>query len=172
MLSVPETGWLLTLCMAGIILLFSVTDNISSSLFAQSNLIPHTPNFLWFTYKLLTLFLNLKHSATSTKKCYFHIFYADLMFLIEASMPLLTWEFPHLVCFSAAYLRISSFRLPCNYLIENFNIETDLQLLTWDFLHWGCLMTDYLTIYSLRLPCDSLPDNFVIEVAFGMVAYQ
>ena len=33
MLSVTETGWLLTLCMAGIILLFSVTDNISCSLF-------------------------------------------------------------------------------------------------------------------------------------------
>ena len=33
MLPVTETEWLPTLCMAGIILLFSVTDDISSSLF-------------------------------------------------------------------------------------------------------------------------------------------
>ena len=33
-----ETEWLLTLCMAGIILLFSVTDNISCSLFFPNTL--------------------------------------------------------------------------------------------------------------------------------------
>ena len=60
-------------------------------------------------YKILGLFLNLKHSAskrTSTKKCYFHIFYADQMFLIEAALWRLTWEFPHSGCFATAYLRI------------------------------------------------------------------
>ena len=36
MLSVTETGWLQTLCMAGINLLFSVTDDISCSLFAKN----------------------------------------------------------------------------------------------------------------------------------------
>ena len=35
MLSVTETGWLPTLCTAGINLLFSVTDDISCSLFVQ-----------------------------------------------------------------------------------------------------------------------------------------
>ena len=35
MLPVTETGWLPTLCMAGVILLFSVTDDISCSLFHQ-----------------------------------------------------------------------------------------------------------------------------------------
>ena len=37
MLSVTETGWLPTLYMAGIILLFSVTDDISCSLFEQQS---------------------------------------------------------------------------------------------------------------------------------------
>ena len=38
MLSVTETEWLLTLCIAGIILLFSVTDDISCSLFSPLNI--------------------------------------------------------------------------------------------------------------------------------------
>ena len=94
------------------------------------------------------------------------------MFLIEASMPLPIWEFPHLVCFSAAYLRISSFRLPWNYLIDNFDIETVLQLLTWDFPHWGYIVPASQTISSLRLSCDCFPGNFLIGAALGLLTWE
>ena len=143
--------------------------------------------FLWFNYKILALFLNLKHSAskrTSTKKCCFHIFYADQMFLIEAALWLLTWEFPYWNCLIAAYLKIFSLRLPHDYLLENFLIEAALWLFTWEFLHWGHigtaylrsfflkLVATYLRISSLGLPHDHLLENFLIEAALRLFTWE
>ena len=155
--------------------------------------------FLWFNYKILALFLNLKHSAskrTSTKKCYFHIFYADQMFLIvtcdyllenfliQAVLQLLTWEFPYWNCLIAAFLNISSLRLPHDCSLENFLIEAALWLFTWEFLHWGLigtaylrsfflkLVATYLRISSLGLPHDRILENFLIEAALQLLTWE
>ena len=87
-------------------------------------------------------------------------------FLIGAASWPHTWEFPHWGCLAAAYLRISSLRLPCGCLLDHFLIEAVLWLLSWGFPHWGRLGTAYfrsfllklvaahLRISSFRLPCD------------------
>ena len=84
-------------------------------------------------------------------------------------------EFPYSGYLATAYLRItslrlpcsglcenflSSLRLPCGHLLKNFLIEAALWLLPWEFPHWGCLGTDCLKISSWRL---LIYWNFILE---------
>ena len=85
------------------------------------------------------------------------------MFLIEAALWLLTWEFPHSGCFATAYLRISLLKLPYSCLLENFLIEAASWLLAWEFPHWGCLVAVYLRISSLGPHWNCLLEKFLFE---------
>ena len=69
-------------------------------------------------------------------------------------------------------MRITSLRLPCSCLCENFLNKVASQLLTWEYPHWGCLAAPYLKISSLRLPCDCFLENFLIEAALGLIAWK
>ena len=88
--------------------------------------------------------------------------YSDslIKFYLFSKNQLLTQKFPYWGCSALAYLRISSLRLPCNILLENFLIEAALRLLDLEFPHWGCLETGCFRISSLWL---FIHKNFILE---------
>ena len=77
-----------------------------------------------------------------------------------------------LLIFSCSYDFLSSLRLFCYCLLENFLIRAALQMLTSELPHWDSLTTAYLRISSLRLPHNCLLENFLVEADLWLLIWK